>query len=696
MAQPDPQTPGKLGQRILLIVAMALAGSCATIVAAWHAAAQGARAAEQSTLARLTSIREAKRRDITGFVEDTVAATERLARAPWVVEAMRDFQTAFPTLEPLPGAGARVAEYYEQEVAPRLNGGRSEIPAASLVPDDPAAVAAQDLYIAANPHEVGSKEQLDRAGDGAYAREHARYHHVFRDEVETFEYYDLFLITPNDGRIVYSVFKEVDFGTRLIAGPHAGSGLAQAFDAAVTGEGGGVLVDFQRYAPSYLEPAAFIAAPIRDAGQTIGVLAVQVPVGKIDEVMTGQGHWVADGLGVSGETYLVGRDHLMRSRSRFLIEDPDGFGRVLRGAGVDAEVIRRIGVFDTTILFQPVRTPASEAALAGESGTDLVDDYRGVSVLSSFAPLRVAGLDWAILSEMDEDEAFAASRSLRRQVALMTGFAVVGFALAAWVLARALVRSERQSLHRARIERDLSVARDIQQSLLPQTAPNIPGYELSGWSRPADATGGDYYDWQALPGNRLVVSLADVTGHGIGPALVTAVCRAYARASFAEDGNLEGALTRINDFLHSDLPDGRFVTFVVAQVDGQRHQVELLSAGHGPLLVYHARSREVEMLAAHEVPLAVTESVSFAESDRIDAEPGDVVLLVTDGFFEWANPRGELFGIDRLAEVLRCHANSPPTEIIEALYRQVLDFSDGTPQDDDLTAVAIKRLPTPA
>src|SRR5262249_15242367 len=108
-----------------------------------------------------------------------------------------------------------------------------------------------------------------------------------------------------------------------------------------------------------------------------------------------------------------------------------------------------------------------------------------------------------------------------------------------------------------RMERDLSVARSIQRALPPHAAPQSPGFAIAGWNRPADETGGDYYDWQALPDGNWIVTLADVSGHGIGPALVTAACRAYVRASGAERGDLASLTGRINRLLADDLPGGR-------------------------------------------------------------------------------------------------------------------------------------------
>jgi serine phosphatase RsbU (regulator of sigma subunit) len=242
-----------------------------------------------------------------------------------------------------------------------------------------------------------------------------------------------------------------------------------------------------------------------------------------------------------------------------------------------------------------------------------------------------------------------------------------------------------------RMERDLNIARNIQQGLLPAELPDIEGFELAGWSQPADQTGGDYYDWQKLPDGRVAISLADVTGHGIGPALVTAVCRAYARASFPSGTELGTLMDRINDLLVEDLPPDRFVTFAVGILDPAKARVQILSAGHGPLFVYKAAEGKLLDYRAHGIPFGVADGFEYGSPQEVDLEPGDMLILVTDGFFEWANASGEEFGIERLGATIREAKDLPPAEIIEKLYAAVTGFVGEVAQADDLTAVVLKR-----
>ena len=244
-----------------------------------------------------------------------------------------------------------------------------------------------------------------------------------------------------------------------------------------------------------------------------------------------------------------------------------------------------------------------------------------------------------------------------------------------------------------RLEHDLEVARSIQQSLLPTSMPVVEGFEIAAWNQPADQTGGDYFDWQSLSDGRVLVALADVTGHGIGPALLAAVCRAYARANFSGENGLFEAMGKINASLAADLKEGRFVTFVAAVCTPRSPRVELLSAGHGPLFLYLLKHDCFEKMDAQGLPLGISAKFDSDPSLCLDLERGDMLVLATDGFYEWANAQGEQFGAGRMEENIRASKEKPPNEIISDLYRSVIEFSGGTEQKDDLTAIIIKRTP---
>ena len=247
--------------------------------------------------------------------------------------------------------------------------------------------------------------------------------------------------------------------------------------------------------------------------------------------------------------------------------------------------------------------------------------------------------------------------------------------------------------HREKIEGDLELARRIQRSLLPSTLPNAPGYDIAGWNLAADQTGGDYFDWLELPDGRTIFTLADVTGHGVGPALIVAACRAYMRASTSYGAaELTDAVIRVNDLLHQDIPDGRFVTAAVGVLDPVAGEMAMISAGQAPLLFYEAATGAVHCWHADGVPLGIMRSPPMDEPRRIAFAPGDVLLLTTDGFMEWPNLGGRQYGVEGLEAFLRAHHHLAAEALIESLHASVLAHGEGVEQGDDLTALVIRRL----
>ena len=318
-----------------------------------------------------------------------------------------------------------------------------------------------------------------------------------------------------------------------------------------------------------------------------------------------------------------------------------------------------------------------------------------------YTGLAAAAIHWALVVHAIK---VAGSSSAEYPVYFAYGFVLLLTAVAGAFVARAVrahVReaAEEASAHEraehamAAVQHDLAVARDIQAGLLPQQPPAIAGYEIAGMNRPADLTGGDYYDWQELPDGRLAVVLADVTGHGIGPALVMAVCRAYARASAPIISDPAILVGRLNDLLHADLPSDRFITFAIAILspDGR---VELLSAGHGPTLLYRAASGDIQQFGGDGLPLGIAPGEVYGPTSSFRMEQGDALMLLTDGFFEWQRPSdGECFGIERLCDAMigSIRDGGLAAGMIRSIDAAVTKFADGAPQADDMTAVVVRR-----
>jgi serine phosphatase RsbU (regulator of sigma subunit)/HAMP domain-containing protein len=242
-----------------------------------------------------------------------------------------------------------------------------------------------------------------------------------------------------------------------------------------------------------------------------------------------------------------------------------------------------------------------------------------------------------------------------------------------------------------RLATQLDIARRIQADLLPKDPPQIVGWDIAGWSRPADETGGDFYDWLITPHGRIIIVIADAAGHGLGPAMMAAACRAYSRATLSEDGPLQPQMARLNALLCADQSEGKFITFLACVLDPADAVVRLHSAGHGPILVYRAATNSVEGFETHGLALGIFADFEFDPHTEFHLDPGDAVLLVSDGFFEWMNRRNEQFGVDRLRQSLIDARNEPAAGIIANVRRNVARFTEGLPQPDDMTAVVVKR-----
>jgi phosphoserine phosphatase len=257
------------------------------------------------------------------------------------------------------------------------------------------------------------------------------------------------------------------------------------------------------------------------------------------------------------------------------------------------------------------------------------------------------------------------------------------------VLQRSMLLEE--YIVKQKLERDLAIAREIQMGVLPEELPSLPGYELAGWSRPADETGGDVYDAASLNDHRVALLLGDATGHGIGPALSVSQVRAMFHMGLLLGADLDQVFSKINEQLTLDLPSERFVTGFIGILDNEDHRLRYHSGGQGPLLHYHSDGKELEWVNASALPMGMFATLPLVEPAPIELSPGDIFALITDGFFEYEDPAGEEYGKDRLGQTVLEHAHLPPADLIKAICASVKEFAKGAPQQDDMTIVLIKR-----
>ena len=236
------------------------------------------------------------------------------------------------------------------------------------------------------------------------------------------------------------------------------------------------------------------------------------------------------------------------------------------------------------------------------------------------------------------------------------------------------------------------VAREIQQRLFPKSPPALPGFDLAGLTRPAEATGGDYFDYLPMLNDRWGLVLADVTGHGLGPALLMAETRAYLRTLSHSRDDVGEILTRANRILVEDVGQEYFVTLFMGRLDPATRQLDYVSAGHPPGFLLDRTGAVKKQLRRTAVPLGIMPDTHYEVNRSTCLEPGDLLVLMTDGIEETMGPDNSLFGVDRALEVVRQHQTEPALAILEAICEAVRVFAGNLPQLDDITALIIKVL----
>lgn len=381
---------------------------------------------------QLTTVREIKKKKIEEYFAQIRQEIGFFAQSSMVTDAMKDFKTVFHQIksEDVPlAATENLKTYYQDQLLSKIAYHKNDtFHLGNVIPTHPKSVFLQSQYL------IGNKNLFM---PHPYHDVHEKYHIIMSSFLKTYGYYDIFLIDDQTGHIVYTVAKEVDFATSLLSDAHANTNIGQLFRkmryAGIKNQT--LMCDFEPYLPSYLAPAAFIASPIFDGEKKIGTLIFQIPIDRIDAVMTGNNAWQEEGLGQTGESYIVGSDYKMRTNSRFIIESPELFFDQLKKLNMDSLETSLIEFYKTTVLFQTIRTQASIKAISNQTGTEIVKDYRGVEVLSSFTPIKIQDTKWVLLAEIDADEAFEpvyafAKRSISTVLIVSVLIAILSFLIA--------------------------------------------------------------------------------------------------------------------------------------------------------------------------------------------------------------------------------------------------------------------------
>jgi phosphoserine phosphatase len=269
--------------------------------------------------------------------------------------------------------------------------------------------------------------------------------------------------------------------------------------------------------------------------------------------------------------------------------------------------------------------------------------------------------------------------------------------LASTLAAQCAVAVQRMQLTEAlllkeRLDEEVSLAREIQMNTLPTEMPRIDGYDLQGDFVPAEHAGGDLFDLVVLE-DQLFILMGDATGHGFGPALSATQMQAMLRVAFRCGASLDEAFVHVNNQLAEDLPDDRFITAFMGFLDPSTHQVRFHSGGQGPILHFRASDDSCEWHRPTTFPVGILELKDAGEAGVLSMEPGDVLVLLSDGIYEYENKQGVQFGEDRIASLLEYHHRLPMAELGKQILNATFDHGKGVIQQDDITLVLLRRLP---
>ncbi len=471
-----PRRRASLSIKSLLLLMLLAVSIGSNVVVGLIGYINGTESLKDAAVERLVEVRDARSREVSSLFDSIENSLLLASRDSGVVNAEQAFAAGVAELssaaiasDAVAVAGgdgtasgtlsseqeAELAAFFADDFGPALEEATGE-PADSsrFLPESPAARYLLYYYTFADGSEAEGSSLID-AGDGsAWSASHAEFHDYLRRMATLLEFDDLVLI-DDTGQIVYTVGKGVDLGADLVDGAYSFTSLATAFDTAMSENQGldtVVFSDFSEYSAALGKPVAWVVAPLAGDNKAVGAIAVQLPVDRINDVMTGNGHWEQSGLGKTGEAYLAGGSGTptMRSLSRDLAEDPANYAELAVSAGLPQEVADQAVSSGETLLLQPVDTEAVRAGLAGKTGTITSGNYFGTQTIAAYAPFRPHGLQWAIVAEIDSAEALAPVDEFTKRLALSSAIIVGIVSIISVIIAGLAVRPLRRLRDAAR------------------------------------------------------------------------------------------------------------------------------------------------------------------------------------------------------------------------------------------------------
>jgi class 3 adenylate cyclase len=409
----------------------------------------GRESLREAAIDQLTTIRELRVQQIEDVMASAQKGVTLDSRNLSAQTLSRELNAAWNDLQGrqlTPDQEAQLEAYYKDTFIPQLEEKSGQTYGdTAFIPESNAGKWVQYHYTIRSD-DFDAKLDVNDGGDGtAFSAVTNRYGDYLSRLVHQVGYEDV-LVMNLDGDVVYSAYKGIDLGTNLKTGPYRDSMLADAYRTVVATNTASALetTDFERWIPSLNVPTLWVVSPIGNDSGITGVMASQIPLSTVNDTMTGDEKWKEQGLGDSGEVYLAGSDHLMRSASRELIEDPQKYREDVISAGTSPDIADRAVEVNGTILVQPVNTESVNAALMGQTGTMISPSYIGGENITAYSPVEIAGLDWVAVARIDSAEAFAPVTDFTRNLVLSTLAILLAVSIASLLLAQVFTRPIKQ------------------------------------------------------------------------------------------------------------------------------------------------------------------------------------------------------------------------------------------------------------
>lgn len=427
---------------LIMLLAVSLLASLVVGVIGFFSGRDSLRA---SAVDQLTTIRELRAYEIESVMANMqrgVTLDSRNLSAQSLSRAVNAGWDDLQTRELTPEQDAQLEAYYADTFIPELEARTGDdYSDTAFIPESNAGRWVQYHYTAQFADFDEALVSND-AGDGTpYSAATEQYGDYLTRLVQQVGYEDILMLNL-DGDVVFSAFKGVDLGTNLNTGPYRDSLLAGAFRNAIATNSVNALqtTDFERWVPSLGVPTLWVVSPIGNDSGVTGAFAVQVPLQLINDTMTGGEKWKEQGLGNTGEVYLAGRDGLMRSISRELVQDPENYAQAVIDNGTAPSIAERIVQVNGTVMLQPVDNFSVQEAVSGETGTSISQEYIGSESITAYTPIEVDGLDWVAVARIESSEAFAPVTEFTRNLVLSTLGILLAVSLLSLVLAQVFTR----------------------------------------------------------------------------------------------------------------------------------------------------------------------------------------------------------------------------------------------------------------